>query len=81
MQAILPKMQPPLWMWRVVLRDGMITLVYTRGHFELESTLYIFQRVKLSIITRFHVSITIYTKRIHNSVLEAWGRYTSLKIE
>ncbi len=37
------------------------------------STSYLFQRVKLPMFTKFHVSITIYSKRIHDSILEAWG--------
>ena len=37
------------------------------------STSYLFQRVKMPTFTKFHVSITIHTKCIHNNVVEAWG--------
>ncbi len=44
----------------------------TREHFSVWFISYLFQRIKLSVTTRFYVPIIIYNKRIPNSVLEGW---------
>ena len=52
----------------------------TWGHFQLMSTPYLFQCIKLPISTKFHCDMIVCSKVITISLLEAWNLVPSLKI-